>query len=170
MSRMSGLILATVAVMLTSCAGFVPLYAEPGVVGRLERIAVQVPDSRTGYLLRERLDDAFGRDLGVPPAYRLVTRVRESRAALGRRADDTATRYELALTVSYDLRDAQTNARLYNNIVTVTTTYAASAQPYAGVVATQDATERAAAQAADEIRSDLAQVFADRGRAGAPGG
>ena len=170
MSRLTGPILATLALMLSACAGFTPLYAEPGVVDSLERIAVQTPDTRTGYLLRERLEDAFGRDLDAEPAYRLSTQIRESRSPLGRRADDTATRYELSLTVSYVLRDARSNAQVHANILTVTTTYAASTQPYAGVVAASDGEERAAAQAADQIRADLARVFADRAQGGAAGG
>lgn len=170
MSRLTGPILAMFALALAACTGFTPMYAEPGVVDGLQRIAVQTPDTRTGYLLRERLEDAFGRNLSAEPAYVLTTLVRESRAPLGRRADDTATRYELALTVSYVLRDARSQAQVHAGILTVTTTYAASSQPYAGVVAVQDGSERAAAQAADRIRSEIAQVLADPARGGAAGG
>lgn len=159
MSRLTGLILAGLAMVLTGCAGFTPLYAEPGVVDGLQRIAVQAPDTRTGYLLRERLEDAFGRDASQPPAYRLETRITERRNPLGRRADDTATRYELTLTVAYELTQLQGNQRIHSDILTVTITYAASTQPYAGVVAQQDGSERAAAQAADMIRLDLARVL-----------
>jgi len=165
MSRLTGPILAVFAVMLTACAGFTPLYAEPGVVEGLQRITIQTPDSRTGYLLRERLEDAFGRDASAVPVYRLTTRLAERRDALGRRADDTATRYELALTVAYELTRIQDNRVIHSDILTVTTTYAASSQPYAGVVAQQDGSERAAAQAAERIRSDLAQVLAEGGAA-----
>jgi len=170
MSRLTGPILAVFALMLTACAGFTPLYAEPGVVAGLERIAVQTPDTRTGYLLREQLEDAFGRDLDAPPVYRLTTQVRERRDPLGRRADDTATRYELTLTVSYVLTEVQGGRQVHRDTLTVTTTYASSAQPYAGVVAQQDGSERAVTQAADAIRSDLARLFAERSRSGAAGG
>ena len=164
MSRLTGPILALVALMVSACAGFTPMYAEPGVVEGLERIAIQTPDTRTGYLLRERLEDAFGRDASAEPAYRLRTQLRERRNTLGRRADDSATRYELNLTVSYVLTDVRTNARVHADTLTVTATYAATTQPYAGVVARNDGEERAAAQAADLIRSDLARVLAERAR------
>ena len=164
MSRLTGPILALVALMVSACAGFTPMYAEPGVVAGLERIAVQAPDTRAGYLLRERLEDAFGRDASAEPVYRLRTQLRERRNPLGRRADDTATRYEQNLTLSYVLTDARTQAQVHADTLTVTTTYAASTQPYAGVVAQQDGAERAAAQAADLIRSDLARVLAERAR------
>lgn len=155
--------LALAGALVAGC-GFTPLYAEPGVSPALAAIAVDTPETRTGFLLRERLEDAFGRSPGAPSAYRLTTRVTERRYPLGRRSDDTATRYELVLTVSYELADAA-GQRLRRNTVRATTTYAASEQPYAGVVAQQDGEERAAAQAADQIRAELARWFADTARA-----
>ncbi|WP_296818668.1 LPS assembly lipoprotein LptE [Brevundimonas sp.] len=157
--------LAVAAALGLSACGFTPLYAEPGVVDALAGISVQAPDTRTGYLLREQLEDSFGRDLGETPAYRLTARVRERRNPLGSRADDTATRYELTLTVAYDLFDAR-GGRLLTDTLSVTTTYASSVQPYAGVVAQQDGEERAAAQAADLIRARLARFFAERNAGG----
>ena len=168
MNRLAGPILGAMAILLSACVGFTPLYAEPGVVAGLERISVQVPNNRAGFALRERLEDAFGRDGTAEPIYRLTTRLSEQRSPLGRRADDTATRYELTLTVAYTLTEIRTNRRVHEDVITVSTTYAASVQPYAGVVAGEDGSERAAAQVADRIRSDLAQVFADQ--AGAVGG
>lgn len=164
-----GLFCALLAVPAAGC-GFTPLYAEPGVTAALSGISVQTPDTRTGYLLRERLEDAFGVQTGAPAAYRLSTQVTERRTPLGRRADDTATRYELLLWVSYTLTDARTGAQVRASNVSVTTTYAASGQPYAGVVAQQDGEERAAGQAADLIRADLARFFAEQAAETAAGG
>ena len=161
MNRLTGPILGMMAVLLSACAGFTPLYAEPGVSSSLARIAVETPDNRSGYLLRERLEDAFGRNGTAEPVYRLTTRLSESRNPLGRRADDTATRYELTLTVAYTLTEIRTRRVVRQNVVSVSTTYAASVQPYAGVVAAQDGSERAVAQAADLIRSDLARALAE---------
>lgn len=160
--------LAAAALGLVGC-GFTPLYAEPGVAPALAAIAVDTPNTRTGYILRERLEDAFGRNPGQVSEYRLVTRVRERRSSLGRRADDTATRYELTLTVNYELQDGGGN-RLLRNTVRATSTYAASEHPYAGVTAQQDGESRAAAQAADLIRGELARYFAERHAAAAQAG
>ena len=162
--------LALAGALVAGC-GFTPLYAEPGVSPALAAIAVETPDTRTGFLLREKLEDAFGRAPGTPSAYRLTTRVSERRYPLGRRSDDTATRYELVLTVSWQLHDAG-GGLLRRDTTRATTTYAASEQPYAGVVAQQDGEERAAAQAADLIRAELARWFAERPQpapAAAPG-
>ena len=165
-SRLTVAIAAGLALMLSACAGFTPLYAEPGVTPALRSIEVRTPDTRPGYVLREELEDAFGRNLGAAPAYRLSAEISERRAPLGRRADDTATRYELVLTVAYVVTAIAGGERVHADTINVTTTYAASDQPYAGVAANQDGVERAAAQAADLIRGDLARVFADRARAG----
>jgi LPS-assembly lipoprotein len=165
-SRLTAAIAVGLALMVSACAGFTPLYAEPGVTPALRSIEVRTPDSRPGYILRESLEDAFGRDLGRAPAYRLDAEISERRAPLGRRADDTATRYELVLTVAYVVTALPSGERVHADTINVTTTYAASDQPYAGVVANQDGVERAAAQAADLIRGDLGRVFADRARAG----
>ena len=52
-------------------------------------------DDRLGYRLREQLEDALAWDRASAPLYRLDIRVEQSRRSLGRRIDDTATRYEL---------------------------------------------------------------------------
>ena len=56
----TGLIAATLA--LGGCAGFQPLYAQPEVMKGLTSIAVRAPDGRTGYLMRQHLDDAFAKN------------------------------------------------------------------------------------------------------------
>lgn len=154
------------ALTTSACAGFTPLYAEPGVTPVLRTTEIRTPDSRSGFILRGELEDAFGRDLAAPAAYRLTADVSERRTPLGQRADDTATRYELVMTVAYVVTELPGGAQVHADTINVTTTYAASSQPYAGVVAQQDGVDRAAAQAADMIRTDLARVLADRARAG----
>ncbi|WP_029086290.1 LPS assembly lipoprotein LptE [Brevundimonas aveniformis] len=161
MSRLTGSILAALSVLMTACAGFTPLYAEPGVTAGLQQIEVRAPDTRTGFVLRGHLEDALGYRREDASTYRLTTQVRERRTPLGSRADDTATRYELTLTVAYALTEIRGNRRLHEDLVTVSTTYAAAAQPYAGVVAAEDGSDRAAAQAASLIREDLARWFAE---------
>ena len=79
--------------------GFTPMYAEPLTGSGLRRIAVSTPDNRLGYRLREQLEDALGFDRASPPLYRLETSVEQERRALGRRIDDTASRYELTVPV-----------------------------------------------------------------------
>ncbi len=91
---------------LLSACGFTPMYGETGVSGGLSRIAVTTPDDRLGYRLREQLEDAFGRDGAQAPLYRLTTEVEQSRRPLGRRIDDTASRYELTVKAAGALTPA----------------------------------------------------------------
>ncbi|MBD3836841.1 LPS assembly lipoprotein LptE [Brevundimonas sp.] len=147
------------ATPLVSACGFTPLYADPGVGSSLRRIAVTTQDDRLGYRLREQLEDALAWDRGAAPLYRLDTRVEQDRRSLGRRIDDTATRYELTVKATWILTPASGGTPL-TGTETVTTTYAAADQPYAAIAAQQDGEERAAAELARLIRLDLMQALA----------
>lgn len=81
---------------LAGC-GFTPVYGDAGVGASLSRIAVTAQDDRLGYRVREQLEDVLGRDGSRPPLWRLETALEQSRRPLGRRIDDTATRYELTV-------------------------------------------------------------------------
>ena len=149
---------ALMGLMLAGC-GFTPMYGEAGVGSSLSRIAVTTQDDRLGYRVREQLEDALGRDAAQPPLWRLQATVEQSRRPLGRRIDDTATRYELTVRGAWTLTPVDGGAPL-SGVETVTTTYAAADQPYAAIAAQQDGEERAAAELARLIRLDLLQALA----------
>lgn len=155
---------AALAFSLSGC-GFSPLYAERGVVSGLSAIEVEAPQTRTGYLLREELDDAFARDRSRPAEYRLALQVDEDRRPRGLRVDDVATRYEVLLRVDYALLGRTGTTPVTRGRAEVTVTYDSADQPYAGIAAQTDGQERAAAQAAQRIRLDLARWLALRNRA-----
>lgn len=157
---LSALVVVGAAAGLSAC-GFTPLYADPAVGSPLRRIAVIGQDDRLGYRLREQLEDALAWDRSTTPLYRLETRVQQSRRPLGRRIDDTATRYELTVKADWTLSPA-TGGTPVSGSETVTTTYAAADQPYAAIAAQQDGEERAAAELARLIRLDVMQALAAR--------
>lgn len=152
------LILAT---PLVSSCGFTPIYAEPAVGSSLRRIAVSTQDDRLGHRLREQLEDALAWDRSSAPLYRLTTQVEQNRRSLGRRIDDTATRYELTVKAAWTLTPTSGGTPL-TGTETVTTTYAAADQPYAAIAAQQDGEDRAAADLARLIRLDMMRVLAGR--------
>lgn len=159
--------LAALAAPLAAC-GFEPLYGqETGVAPLLSRTEVIVPDTRTGALLREEMDDELARGEGAP-AYRLAIDLREDRFARGLRIDDTANRYELRLTVGYELTDTRTRQVLTAGSRLVYVTYDSADQPYSGVAAHADGQERAASEAARIVRTELAKFFYDQRRGAAP--
>jgi LPS-assembly lipoprotein len=148
----------TLAIPLSGC-GFTPVYGDMGLSGGLSRIAVSTPDDRLGYRLREQLEDALGYDRTAPSAYALSTVLDAQRRPLGRRIDDTASRYELTVRAVWTLTPAG-GAETLTGTETATVTYAAADQPYAAIAAQQDGEDRAAAELARLIRLDLMRALA----------
>ena len=155
-----GLAGLTAAALLLAGCGFTPLYGDTGASGSLSRIAVTTQDDRLGYRLREQLEDALGWDRGTTPLYRLETTAQQNRRPLGRRIDDTATRYELTVRGAWTLTPTSGGTPL-TGTQTVTTTYGAADQPYAAIAAQQDGEDRAAAELARMIRLDLMRALAE---------
>ncbi len=149
------------AVALGGCAGFQPLYAQPEVVRNLAAIQVVAPDGRSGYLLRQHLDDALAKNHGVNPAYTLEFTIGESRYPRGVRIDNVATRYEYNLVATYVLRAQPSGAEAKRGQVQVQLTYDSADQPYASIAAQQDAQDRAAEEAARRIEQELAVWLAN---------
>ncbi|NBB52837.1 hypothetical protein GVN24_31635 [Rhizobium sp. CRIBSB] len=143
-----------------SACGFTPLYGDTATGSVLTRIAVTAPDNRLGYRLREQLEDVLGLDRSQRPQWQLETQVSQSRRPLGRRIDDTATRYELTVLSTWTLTPVNGGAAL-TGTESVTTTYAAADQPYAAISAQQDGEERAAAELARRIRLSLMARLGD---------
>ncbi len=158
---MRRLALAAVALVGLAGCGFTPLYGETAVGSSLSRIAVTTQDDRLGYRVREQLEDALGRDGAQAPLWRLETTLEQSRRPLGRRIDDTATRYELTVRGAWTLTPAGGGPAV-TGVETVTTTYAAADQPFAAIAAQQDGEERAAAELARLIRLDLMRALSAR--------
>ena len=153
-------LVSLVGLALAGC-GFTPLYGATGVGSSLTRITVTAQDDRLGYRVREQLEDALGRDASRPPLWRLETTTEQTRRPLGRRIDDTATRYELTVRGAWILTPVDGGLPL-SGVETVTTTYAAADQPYAAIAAQQDGEERAAAELARQIRLELMRALPDQ--------
>ena len=140
--------------------GFTPLYAAPGVVPKLAAIDVTAPQGRTGFLLREHLDDALAKNRAAPVAYTMKLSLGESRYPRGIRTDNTATRYEYVLTADYVLANAPAGDVAKKGRVRVEITYDSADQPYASIMAQQDAEDRAAEEAAHRIEIEVAAWLA----------
>lgn len=154
----AGLLLAA-AVSLSGC-GFRPLYAQSGVVSSLAAVDVVAPGGRTGFLIREHLDDALGVNRGVPPSYRMNLQLSENRYPRGVRIDNVATRYEYVLIANYEVSSLPSGAVAKRGRVRVELTYDSADQPYAAITAQQDAQDRAAQEAARRIQLELAAWLA----------
>ena len=153
------LALAGAGLTLAGC-GFTPLYAERGVVSNLAAIDVTAPQGRTGFLLRQHLDDAFAKNRGAPAAYSMRLALSEARVPRGIRTDNVATRYEYILTADYTLANLPAGDVAKRGRVRVEITYDSADQPYASITAAQDAQDRAAEEAARRIQLELAAWLA----------
>jgi LPS-assembly lipoprotein len=149
-----------VPLSLSAC-GFAPLYGQPGVSSSLAAIDIQAPPGRTGFLMREHLDDAFARNRGGPAAYHMQLALAEQRYPRGVRVDNVATRYEYVLVATYALTAVPSGALAKRGTVRVELTYDSADQPYASVAAQQDAQDRAAQEAARRIQLELAAWLAE---------
>lgn len=157
-------VLVVAALALSGC-GFTPLYGPQSVTKGLSAIEVVAPPGRAGYLLREKLDDAFARDVNMLPSHRLVYAVREQRYARGVRVDNVANRYELALTADWRLLDAKTGQTVRAGSTSAAVTYDSADQPYASIAAQQDSQERAATELARRIQLELSTWLAGKAKA-----
>ena len=155
----TGLIAATLG--LGGCAGFQPLYGDAAVVKGLAAIQVQAPEGRTGYLMRQHLDDAFAKDHSATPVYAMDLSLGEARYPRGVRIDNVATRYEYVLVANYALKSLPSGAPAKRGSVRVELTYDSADQPYASITAQQDAQDRAAEEAARRIQLELAAWLAN---------
>lgn len=154
----AGLLLAA-TVGLSGC-GFAPLYGQPGVVSNLASVDVVAPEGRTGFLIREHLDDALGVNRSVAPSYRMNLSLSENRYPRGVRIDNVATRYEYVLIANYVVSSVPSGAVAKRGRVRVELTYDSADQPYAAITAQQDAQDRAAQEAARRIQIELAAWLA----------
>jgi len=151
---LAALSLAAAASCLAGC-GFTPLYATPGISKGLASIEVAAPRGRVGYLLREDLDDALGRDKSAPATYRLDLTLAQTRGPRGLTIADVAEYYDAGLTVQYKLTEIATGKVARTGQVTSQVSYDDSGQAYADIAAAQDAQSRIAADAAQRIQAQL---------------
>ena len=164
------------ALALAGC-GFTPLYATNGAGGSLAAIDVRAPLTKTsyagvttdraGFLLKQSLLDEFASRRG-DARFALDTTITEYRIPRGVRVNNVANRYEVNMTVAYTLTDLASGKPVVSGSAPVIVTYDSADPPYAGTVAAQNGDERAAQQAAIQIRIALARYFAGR-PLGSPG-
>src|SRR5689334_9191693 len=146
--------------------GFEPLYGTAGGAGlapgtAMANIYVEPIPERVGYELRNDLLDLFGASGEAQGAtYRLkllITKEQTEGVALERNA--TITRFNYRLAAHYELIPASGTAPATTGDVTALSAYNVASSPYATVVAQRDASDRAARDIAERIRTELAVFF-----------
>lgn len=159
---LSRLLTVAVVVLLASC-GYRPMYGGSEgevVVEQLSQIKINTIEDRHGQKLHNLLLDRIN-PRGRPdnPLYTLDVQTQISTTELGLRFTEIATRAQLTLQATYALIDNRTGETLVSGYSRSINSYNIPDSEYAKVTAEQDATDRAAREISDEIRSRLSLHF-----------
>jgi LPS-assembly lipoprotein len=123
----------------------------------LRAITIDPVDTRVGQQVRNKLIFAFtGGGEPADPQYRMRLRVTSSETALGITREGSAPVYSVTVTVSYTVYRIGTTDIVLRETARGTASYDRSNQNYANIRAKLDAEDRAAEQAADEVRLRVA--------------
>jgi LPS-assembly lipoprotein len=143
-----------------------PVYGskpDGSAVGRsLAGVAIDPVDSRVGQEVRNKLIFYMTGGAGETsdPQYRMQLRVTSSETKLGISRSGSAPVHSVTVTASYTLTPVGSTEVLIRETARGTASYDRSNQNFANIRALLDAENRAAAQAADEIRLRLATSIA----------
>lgn len=157
--RLAALVIPALALALGGC-GFQPLYATAGgVAPALSGIEVETGEGRPSYLIGVALRDQLGTWSGDEAQHVLQTSASISRISSVLTVDQVATRIVMYMNVSYALYDHDTGQMTTRGSVVGLANYDVPAEPYAAIRAEEEATERAARDAAEKIAISLARYF-----------
>lgn len=135
--------------LLAAC-GFQPAYAPGGSAAALQnRVAVDQPSDRPGFLLVRQLEDRLGRPADT--AYRLGVRLSLAQEERAIDPDGDIRRFHLIGTADFALVEAGSGATLASGQVENFVGYSATGTSVATVAAARDAQERLMTILADQI-------------------
>ena len=117
-ARVGSLILLLVLGPVLGACGFQPLYAQGpdrrGVSADLALIYIEPISERIGHQLYNLLLDQLNpKGRPVRPSFHLEVTLKENKTGLAVKADDTVSRYNLALQASFVLK----SARIFNDLI-----------------------------------------------------
>jgi LPS-assembly lipoprotein len=134
----------------------------------LAAVEVEPPRDRLAQTLRNFLIDELNpAGLATTPSYTLTFSLERARNALAIQLDDVATRYDLSLAAVFELKAKADGRTLYRSAVRRVVGYNVRREPFATLVAEQDAERRAAREVGRQIRTQLSLYLAQAGEGGA---
>lgn len=176
--RCLGLGAAALLPLAAGACGFRPLYGgAPGgeTAAELASIEVVAPATLVGQFLKNRLlDDLNPSGMTVATRYRLTLDLRRNETALAIQLDDTITRFDLTLAAFFALTSLETGGAApasaaleggaasqpaYRSAVRRVASYNVVTDPFATLMAEQDAERRAATELSRAIRTLLTLHF-----------
>ena len=150
-----------------SACGFQPMYTKGGgdtamadVYSNLQSIFIPLERGRIEQLVYNSLRDRLN-PLGVPkqPRYRLDYRVKIVKQPVAVAKDETATRLNVRVSVTFSLKDLSDNEVAFNGTARALAAYNVLRSQYATLAGKQNAEDRATREVSDEIRLRIAAFF-----------
>ena len=155
--------LLAVTVLLSAC-GLRPVYGGGGhgaVAQALGNIEVEPIEGKSGWLVRNALNDRLSTMSGNGPSYKLVVKLDDQISGFGLRSDAAITRERRTLRARYRLIDGATGAQVLDDTAGSDAGIDVTSSEYATIAAEDTALERLSQTIADQIVARLA-MFAAR--------
>ena len=130
------------------------------VSSNLQSIFIPVARGRVEQLVYNNLRDRLN-PLGVPkqPRYRLDYTVLIVKQPVAFAKDETATRLNIRVSVTFSLKDLRSNKVAFNGTTRALAAYNVLRSQYATLAGEQNAEDRAVREVSDEIRLRIAAFF-----------
>lgn len=152
-----------IALALGGC-GLSPMYAggsNAAVAQGLAAVDIPTIPGRSGWLIKNALEERLGVAGQATPAYRLDVRLDDRIDALGVLGDDTVTRQRRILRARYQLVDLATGAILLDATSGSDAGIDVVSSEYATIAAEQTALENLARSVADRMATRIALTLRD---------
>ncbi|MDF1802553.1 LPS assembly lipoprotein LptE [Thalassovita sp.] len=142
------------AVAALAGCGFAPAYGPAGPATKmLSNVTVDAPETRDEQVMVQQLETRMGRTGNGRYALGYKLSFLEERMAVS--ADNITTRFNIVGSVTYALRDTQTEAILTTGKVNSFTGYSTTSSTVATLASERDARERLSTLLADQIVTRL---------------
>ncbi len=165
--RLHFILLAILLAASVGGCGFRPLYGNHATGSSRDdflQIEIATIDDREGQLLRnELIRRLYAGGSRRVPAYRLETKLSESKAGLAVQKNAFATRSNLSMVATFALRDVLTGEVAYTSSSKVTVSYNILDSEFASLLAEKNARERGVRELSEDMRVRLG-VFFDQER------
>lgn len=152
------------AALLSAC-GLKPLYssgASGAVVGTLQSVSVDPIEGKSGWLMRNAVNDRLAAGGQSDARYRLSIKLDDNIEGLGVRADDTVTRERRTLRARYQLIDIETGKILLDATAGSDAGIDVVSSEYATIAGENSALENLSQIVADQIVARLSLYAAQQ--------
>lgn len=158
---------ALILVLALAACGLSPMYgggSSSAVAQGLAAVDIPMIPGRSGWLVKNALEERLGVAGQATPAYRLDVRLDDRLDALGVLGDDTVTRQRRILRARYQLVDLATDSIILDATAGSDAGIDVVSSEYATIAAEQTALENLSREVADRMATRIALTLRDRAK------